>query len=188
MLLERITNVPLPYFNAAVIEAKRARWDQEDQVRKMSSVFNTSTSIALRIHDAPLGHHTVFEYGEFVDCRDTPLRAQYPAMNLLVNWMYKTVKGMHLGRIQLVKLFGQGKVPLHIDPGTYFDVHDRFHVPLITDEKTVFMSDVEEGVMPLGVLCRLNNRGLHGVRNESTNDRVHLIVDIQTKDHPWKSA
>jgi hypothetical protein len=53
----------------------------------------------------------------------------------------------------------------------------------------VFFEELgSEARMPGGILCRLNNRDLHGVRNESSNYRVHLIVDIQTKEHPWKSV
>jgi hypothetical protein len=190
MLVERIKQVPEYLMRAALADVRRIDWKNppQDSTRKKSAVFSTSTSIPLRIHDVPDGEFTVLEYGEFVECRDTGLRKLYPSLNLLVNWMYKTVNGLHLGRIQLVRLEGGGDVGLHIDPGTYFEVHDRMHVPLITDEGTVFFSPDEEARMPVGVLCRLNNRGLHGVRNESIAPRVHLIVDIQTKDHPWKSA
>ncbi len=190
-LVEQLKPVPVYLMRAALADVARVDWANppQDTNRKKSAVFSTSTSIPLRIHDAPPGEFTVLEYGEMVECRDTALRAQFPSLNMLANWMYKTVGGKHMGRIQLVRLEGGGDVPLHIDPGTYFQVHDRCHVPLITDEGTVFFNHLgEEARMPVGVLCRLNNRDLHGVRNESSAFRVHLIVDIQTKDHPWKSA
>lgn len=190
MLVERIKQVPEYLMKAALSEISKTDWAHppQDSTRKKSDVFATSTSLPLRIHDTPPGEFTVLEYGEMVECRDTPLRWRYPCLNLLVNWMYKSVKGMHLGRVQLVRLEGGGDVGLHIDPGTYFQVHERYHVPLITDEGTVFFSPDEEARMPVGTLCRLNNRDLHGVRNESPAPRVHIIVDIQTKEHPWKSA
>lgn len=190
MLVEQIKIVPPYLMRAALAELGHVDWTKapQDLTRRKSSVFETSTSLALRIHDAPEGNWTVPEYGEFVECRDTALRSRFPSIGLLVNWMYKTVVGLHLGRIQIVRLEGGGDVNLHIDPGTYFQVHDRYHVPLITDEGTVFFSPTEEARMPVGILHRLNNRDLHGVRNESLAPRVHLIVDIQTKEHPWKSA
>lgn len=190
-LVQHLKTTPQYLMSAALSAVTRINWAAvpQDRTRKNSAVFATSTSIPLRIHDAPAGQFTVQEYGEFVECRDTPLRQLYPTLNPLTNWVYKTVQGIHLGRIQLVRLESNGDVGLHIDPGTYFAVHNRYHVPLITDEGTVFFDDLgTEARMPLGMLCELNNRDLHGVRNESAEYRVHLIVDIQTKEHPWKSA
>jgi hypothetical protein len=184
MLIETIGPVPEYLLRAALAEVNRLDWSSvpQDTNRKLSEVFATSTSVPMRVHDAPPGTWSVEEYGEMVECVDTPLRARFPSLNLLVGWMYRKVKGEHLGRIQLVRLEAGGDVPLHIDPGTYFQVHGRYHVPLITDEGTVFFSPTEEGRMPQGILHRLNNRDLHGVRNESSAPRVHLIVDIQAKE------
>lgn len=188
MLVHPIATVPIYLMRAALTEITKIHWSdsQQDLVRKNSKIFSSSSSLALRIHDAPEGTWTVEQYGEFVKCRDTALRAQFPCMNLLVLWIIKILHGKHLGRIQLVRLEGKGDVQLHIDPGTYFQVHRRYHVPLITNDKTIFFSTHEEARMEVGVLCELNNRELHGVRNESDNPRVHLIVDLQTEDYSWK--
>jgi len=190
-LVERLATVDGYFMNRALSELRTIDWATigQDEVRRRSGVFGTSTAIPLRVHDTNRTDLTVLEYGEIVECRNTQNFNTLPALAILAGWAYQKVKGLHMGRIQCVRLEAGGDVGLHIDPGTYFQVHDRLHIPLITDEGTIFFDDLgNEARMPHGGLYRLNNRDLHGVRNESTNPRVHLIIDIQTKEHPWKSA
>jgi hypothetical protein len=102
--------------------------------------------------------------------------------NHLVDWIFNRVSGIRLGRIMIVNLLPNSIIPNHVDPGAYFRNYKRFHVPLVTNEGVVFTgSDIGlDYHMPIGTLCQLNNLGLHGVKNLSTESRIHMIVDIET--------
>jgi hypothetical protein len=146
-------------------------------------MFATSYSTHLRIHEKPSGKiKPIEEISKLVECQDTFLRTQLANTNNLVNWIYDRVSGEKLGRIMLVNLLAGGVVPNHIDKGPYFETYKRFHIPLITNEDVVFTGS-KDGLsyhMPTGVLGILNNSDIHGIRNNSTNNRIHLIVDIAT--------
>lgn len=183
-LVSRIATVPSPYLYAAKTEAASADFERLASQRSViNPVFSTSRSISLRTHAAPAGL-THEDYSNVNECIDTPLRKRFPAMDLLVKWMLRTLGGSHLGRIQLVALLPGGEVAPHIDKGTYFDLHGRYHVPLITNDQVLFNDGAAERAhMAVGGLYRLANLRTHGVRNESDQRRVHLIVDIQVGEH-----
>jgi aspartyl/asparaginyl beta-hydroxylase (cupin superfamily) len=107
----------------------------------------------------------------------------FQAVRTLSQWMFETVSGKTMGRIMIVNLEPRGRVPLHVDPKDYFEMYSRFHVPLKTNPGVVFNG--ENGTanehMPLGYLSRLNNRLPHQLDNNSDENRIHLIVDIETE-------
>lgn len=183
-LVSYIERVPPLIFKAARSEAIATDFDRFASVQRgLNPVFSTSKSIALRRHDAPPGL-TVAEYGNIEQCVNTELRPRFPCLNLLVSWMMRVLDGDQLGRIQLIELAPAGIVDLHTDYGTYFERHRRYHVPLLTNAGVVFFDDAgAKEHMEEGGLYRLANLGLHGVRNESTHRRIHLVADIRVGEH-----
>lgn len=187
--VEIIEKVPVKLFENALKEISQIDWDIVSEYDNRSktpdgkNVFKTSTAIHLRVHDATESTpKTIKALSDIVECKDTIFRKKYSAVNELCAWIYNIIGGNQLGRIMIVKLQSNSDIPLHIDPGKYFQSYYRFHVPIITDENILFINEEEEKIhMPLGHLCQLNNRSLHGVRNNSTNDRIHIIVDIDSK-------
>ncbi len=80
-------------------------------------------------------------------------------------------------RIIFAKLFGNGKIPVHTD-GLYslLNCH-RIHIPIITNDKNMFMVGGEEKVMRTGEVWEINNATIHSVENQSDEERIHLIID-----------
>ena len=80
-------------------------------------------------------------------------------------------------RLLLAKLLAGGNIKRHTDAGYSLLNCHRIHVPLITNDKVVFVIGGEEKKMRVGELWEINNSLDHAVDNRSSEDRIHLIVD-----------
>ena len=187
MLVKILEQIPETLFQNVLNEISNIDWNEVvDGDRSKRSVFSTSKSIHLRRHKVPVGQpfpKTINEWSVLVDCIDNAENIKkYPNAYNLAQWIYYEVGGIKMGRIMIVNLLPGGKVAPHIDPLDYFEIHSRFHVPVITNDGVVFFPDPnsEKEHMPVGYLSRLNNRVIHSVENRSNEFRVHLIADIAT--------
>jgi len=177
---------PTSLFKNSLEEIETLGWDNllvEDK-SPATSVFQTSIANHLRIHAFKKGlARDRISLSGTTECSDTLARKIYPATDELVKWIMEEVKCEALGRIMIVKLLPYTEIPNHIDSGLYFQTYYRFHVPMVTNEGVLFTgANNEEIHMPVGSLCQLNNRDLHGVKNTSDKSRIHIIVDIKTSD------
>ena len=79
---------------------------------------------------------------------------------------------------RLLRLAPGSAIHDHRDRGaSYADGFFRLHIPITTNERTLFVVDGEALPMQPGD-CWYANFGLtHSVRNDGATDRVHLIVD-----------
>lgn len=182
-----LDKVPDQIFIDAKEEVLKINWDQlpiPDR-RGEAEVFRTSITNHLRVHAAPPGTpHTVEALSAYVNCVDTRARWLYPKMNKLINWIHTHVEGKRMGRIMLVRFTSGGKIGEHVDPGPYFDSHYRFHVPFVTHPAVEFFGPGRSNPthMPEGYLSQLANRDFHSAENNSPIDRIHLIIDIDSKN------
>jgi hypothetical protein len=187
MLVKIIEQVPDILFNSALEEIQNIDWSKiDDSVRRRRAEFATSSSIHIRVASSKLtlGKKSVNEMSTVCECEDNAVWSnQFNAVRRLSDWMFKTVNGKTLGRIMIVNLEPRGQVPLHVDPKDYFEMYSRFHVPFKTNPNVVFNGgeDTENEHMPLQYLSRLNNRLPHQLDNNSDENRIHLIVDIETE-------
>ena len=93
----------------------------------------------------------------------------------------------HTGAI-LVDLRNQrgGEISVHTDSEASFYIH-KIHVPLITNDKTMFRVGQKEEHLPVGEIVEVNNKRSHGVRNDGGEDRIHLIFECFNADDYGKS-
>jgi len=82
-------------------------------------------------------------------------------------------------RAVLVNLPAGNYVKRHYDRSREtFKIHPRVHIPIITNPDVSFIIEDENFFMKQGTLYEINNNNkLHGVYNNSTQDRIHLILD-----------
>ncbi|MCZ6723790.1 MAG: aspartyl/asparaginyl beta-hydroxylase domain-containing protein [Gammaproteobacteria bacterium] len=82
-----------------------------------------------------------------------------------------------VARLIFAKLRAGGKIAPHTD-GLYslLKCH-RIHIPIITNDKVIFMIGGEEKVLHTGEMWEINNATVHAVDNQSEEDRIHLIID-----------
>jgi len=119
------------------------------------------------------------------EVRDTPLRAQMPAVEALLALLpYESLE-----RVRLMALApGGGELERHADitdaaagaePGSIV----RLHVPLVTNDDCRFASwDLDgvrrEGGMKRGGVYYLDVRKPHTAVNEGETPRIHLVADV----------
>jgi hypothetical protein len=86
-------------------------------------------------------------------------------------------------RAILVNLLKNSKISKHIDGDTIESLRTahRIHIPLQTNKNVLFSVGEKEIHMTESSMWEINNSGeIHGVENNSNEDRIHLIVDWQT--------
>ena len=83
-----------------------------------------------------------------------------------------------LKRMIVVNLKKYGFIRRHLDTGQFLEHHWRCHFPLITNPNVLF----HVGNSTVNMLTNhgyiINNQLPHGVSNNSSHDRYHLIMDF----------
>lgn len=80
-------------------------------------------------------------------------------------------------RANLVRLQPGGNIAPHKDNNFSLAHSHRIHVPLLTNSAVTFTVGGETIHMQEGEIYEINNRRLHSVSNEGSEDRIHLIMD-----------
>ena len=187
MLVQYIKEAPTDLFNTVLEEIKGIDWEAiNNPIRnKTSSAFASSRAILLRRQVVPQPiPETLRDWGKAIPCEDIAFNIEkYPNVYALTKWMQEQVGGVELGKIMVVRLNPRAGVIQHVDDYEYFEYYSRFHVPLVTNPNVVFSGDGSPAQhMPAQMLCRLNNRALHQVDNNSDEYRIHLLVDIRISE------
>jgi len=104
-------------------------------------------------------------------------RALRAVVQCVVEQIMDITQARVLGRVMLVKLMPNGVIPPHVDEGKYAEVHDRYHVPLVSNLCEFTCGDQTEQMHVDGIY-RINQRLEHSVVNGSATPRIHLIVDV----------
>lgn len=79
----------------------------------------------------------------------------------------------------LVNLKPKGMIDTHTDGGSrYFQLGHRLHIPIKTNENVFFTVGKTRENMKVGKIYEIDNLAEHSVENHSTDNRIHLIMDI----------
>lgn len=82
-----------------------------------------------------------------------------------------------------------GRIIPHYDNAPNFQFCHRLHVPIKTDEQAIFQICDKDFNLKEGRLYEVNNFLLHGVTNNNlTEDRIHLIFDLFSREAPVKEV
>ncbi|MEO5596411.1 MAG: aspartyl/asparaginyl beta-hydroxylase domain-containing protein [Lysobacteraceae bacterium] len=81
-------------------------------------------------------------------------------------------------RCLLAKLAAGATVALHVDRPDYFSKTIRIHVPIVTDPAVLMIAQGKAYRMAAGEVWALNNSNVHGVINDWSQPRTHLICDF----------
>ena len=80
-------------------------------------------------------------------------------------------------RLIFARLLAGAKIPRHADGGFSLMNSHRIHIPIVTNERSVFLVNGEQKNMQVGEMWEINNELPHMVENQGDEDRIHLIVD-----------
>ena len=82
----------------------------------------------------------------------------------------------------LVNLKPKSIIDPHTDSGSrYFQLGRRIHIPIKTNKDVSFTVGTTTLNMQVGKIYEINNLTSHSVENTSTENRIHLIMDIFDK-------
>jgi hypothetical protein len=110
------------------------------------------------------------------------LHKNYERFSAYVDEVVLAARG-HIGEARaqqamLTRLKAGVVIPRHKDQGPLTAKTHRIHVPVITNPSCMFNVGAESMNLEAGQIWIIDNvNRYHGVENNGTNDRVHLIVD-----------
>lgn len=90
-------------------------------------------------------------------------------------------------RMSINIMRGHSVIPEHIDFMYHYESTIRIHVPIKTNENVIFKFPTVDKFlhMKVGEIVEFNNNIPHSGRNDSEEDRIHLILDFSKKDDPY---
>jgi hypothetical protein len=139
------------------------------------------TTIPLATHDGSADNEESQRIGEFGKYRTTKYVDQLPYFKTVLDAF-----GCPFGRVRIMKLMPGSIIREHRD--TFDEVSDyafnqvRLHIPIVTNDKVVFNVDGKPIKMEAGRLYYVNFSKKHYVRNDGTEARTHLVLDLKVND------
>lgn len=133
------------------------------------SVFETEEE--LKKHESTFDQHENY---------DQPIFKLLPEARPLIFALMSAVNGERLGRCMINKLKVGGRIYPHADTPVHAEYWDRFHVVLQSSAGSNFRCGEEIVNMQTGDVWWFNNKIEHEVINNSSDDRIHLVIDIRT--------
>ena len=80
-------------------------------------------------------------------------------------------------KAMFAKLKAGGQIPDHCDGAVALRMVHRIHIPIITNDQVHFLINDIDHSMKVGEIAEIDNTRFHSVRNDSQEDRIHLIID-----------
>jgi hypothetical protein len=119
--------------------------------------------------------------GDQLQCEWLPATAHLPAAKELAMLLMRSYRGEQLGRVMITRLPPGKEITPHADTrGKYANFYSRYHVPLQSDPGCVFDCGEERVHMQPGEVWWFNGHLTHAVINNSSRDRLNLIVDLRS--------
>lgn len=113
--------------------------------------------------------------------------SDYPAMQVIGNPVFELLSKAlvnlqiaELGRVMIVALKPGGAIQQHRDEGSYADHYSRFHLVVSSSDGNTFTCADESVHMKTGELWWFDHQDEHHVRNDSNEERIHIIIDAVT--------
>lgn len=94
--------------------------------------------------------------------------------------------GEVLGRSRLMRLAAGTEVEAHVDFNYHWYTRLRIHIPVITNPGVIFHCADQSVHMKAGECWIFDSWRRHRVMNDSTEDRVHLVIDTAGSSQFWK--
>ncbi len=91
-----------------------------------------------------------------------------------------------LSRSRLMKLDAGAEVGLHVDFNYHWFSRVRIHIPILTNPQVIFCCGEAKLHMGAGECWIFDSWRRHRVINNSTEDRVHLVIDLCGSSRFWK--
>lgn len=103
----------------------------------------------------------------------------HEARALVMDLMHR-VGGERLGRVMINKIAPGGQIFPHADTPAHCEYYTRFHIVLWGKPGCVLTCDNEQIEMRTGDCFWFNNALMHAVVNNSSEERISMVIDIRT--------
>lgn len=161
-------------------------WKEDTYLRDYpQGPFGQIESIMLRFPVKGV-YETEEELKNHLSTYDQHESIDYPAYNSLVEArplvmsLMARVSGERLGRVMINKMAPGAIIYPHVDTPSHTEYYSRFHVVLQSQPGCLFRAGDETVNMLPGEVWWFDNSKEHEVANNSSDDRIHMVVDIRT--------
>ena len=163
----------------AVLAIPEATWDAENAAKpNRFDVLGQTRHIVFRFVD---------DVRDWRGAHDRPAWAAWQALVAPVLARAVAPYGYARGafpRVMLARLPAGGVIHPHVDANPAARWPHKIHVPLLTDPRVICCFGGAQHHVPAGHAVEVDNLGPHWVRNESVQDRIHLIFEYYDLDQP----
>lgn len=164
-------------------------WKADDFLRKYpQGPFGDTDTIYLRFQDhvqvQSAEEEELYKQNKLAghDLHECPWRPevdQLPEARALIMALMTATGATRLGRCMINRLVPGGKIFRHADSPWHASYWDRYHIVLQSEPGNVFMCGDEQLWMRPGEIWWFQNAIEHEVVNNSSDDRIHLVVDLR---------
>jgi len=162
-------------------------WSINTSRQKMALELRHTCMFALRYPVAPESNPltTTEKWNQVTTLENSVLFSEYSLFKEIVDWLETSLKEngankVEFGRIFFSKHYANSKIDMHIDEGVYFNYYDRFHFVIDqTDNENIFYIRNNPILLQTGKLYWVNNHVPHWLENNSSKDRINLIIDAR---------
>ncbi len=118
------------------------------------------------------------------DCQDTIYLNQLPYISSILKEIEQIP--VKIGLVRLLKIKAGHKLPIHSDKAMFnFDKGFlcRLHIPIISSPDVHFIINDKTYILKPGNLYYADVSHKHTVVNHSQQDRIHLVIDVESNQH-----
>lgn len=110
-----------------------------------------------------------------------PYRAwkQIPALRNVIFALMRQVDAVRLGRVIITRLPPGKEITPHVDGGAPAEYYSRFHLAIQCLPGNIFQIGEEKVSFQTGQIWWIDNKKLHSVVNNSSDDRIVCIIDLR---------
>lgn len=109
-----------------------------------------------------------------------PSYYELPELRPIIFKLMSLVEGERLGGILITKISPGGRIDRHIDTGWHVEYYDKYYIPILNEDGSKLCFDDGEINPTLGDVWFFDNKFPHWVENNSTTDRIALIICIKS--------
>jgi hypothetical protein len=159
------------------LEINEELWDQCTlRTYYIGSAHSEANDIVIRY---PSLKQSSLEIFNDLECEWFPASFEIPVKEHIYGLM-QLVLGDRVGRCCITRLKPGCEIFPHIDEGIPSKYYQRFHICLKNSDGSIFKCEDEIFTPTVGDVYIVANHKIHSVENNTTEDRLTLIIDIRT--------